>query len=137
MSERYRYGFINIAATRAAHGAEACFWEGNPERVRPTHFSIHWSNAPDQEMKWYRSVPDADVWARMFVSEPLLQRGWAFQEQILSPRMLHFGQWQLFWECRGLVACETYPQGLPASLSEHSLIDVKTLTLCNNSEDNR
>lgn len=52
MSKICRYGYINIAATGGAHGAKGCFWERNPERVRPTHFSIHWSNTPDQEMKW-------------------------------------------------------------------------------------
>lgn len=51
--------------------------------------------------------------------------------------MLHFGQEQLFWECRELVAYETYPRGLPASLREHDLIDIKTLTLRDESKDSR
>jgi hypothetical protein len=42
----------------------------------------------------------------------LNSRGWVFQERLLSPRTLHFSS-QLFWECRMLQACETYPSGLP------------------------
>lgn len=30
----------------------------------------------------------------------LSKRAWAFQERLLSPRILHFTQKQLFWECR-------------------------------------
>jgi len=39
-----------------------------------------------------------------------MKRGWALQERILSPRTLHFSKTELFWECRDLSACETYPQ---------------------------
>ena len=34
------------------------------------------------------------------------------QERLLSPRTVHFGS-TVFWECREIVACETYPEGLP------------------------
>lgn len=30
----------------------------------------------------------------------------------MSPRTLHFSS-QLFWECRTLQACETFPEGMP------------------------
>lgn len=30
---------------------------------------------------------------------PLLRRAWAFQERILSPRIIHFGDTQLYQEC--------------------------------------
>jgi hypothetical protein len=31
---------------------------------------------------------------------PLLTRAWAYQEQLLSPRVVHFGSQELTWECR-------------------------------------
>jgi hypothetical protein len=37
---------------------------------------------------------------------PLASRGWTMQEQILSTRMVHFEQFEMFWECRTLTACE-------------------------------
>jgi hypothetical protein len=30
---------------------------------------------------------------------PLLERAWAYQERLLSPRVLHFCQDELVWEC--------------------------------------
>lgn len=57
-------------------------------------------------------------WFRSISRAPLNGRGWVFQERSLSPRTLHFSS-QLFWECRTLKACETYPCGL---LSEPSIL---------------
>ncbi|KAK5164829.1 uncharacterized protein LTR77_009493 [Saxophila tyrrhenica] len=37
---------------------------------------------------------------------PLLGRGWAFQERLLSPRILHFTANELVWECLGHMSCE-------------------------------
>ncbi|KAF1917900.1 heterokaryon incompatibility protein-domain-containing protein, partial [Ampelomyces quisqualis] len=37
---------------------------------------------------------------------PLMQRGWVFQERLLSPRYLHFGQNELIWECMERLTCE-------------------------------
>jgi hypothetical protein len=37
---------------------------------------------------------------------PLSRRGWAFQERILSPRVLHFTEQELIWECLESVTCE-------------------------------
>jgi len=34
------------------------------------------------------------------LDSPLSNRGWILQERVLSPRILHFGKTQLFWECR-------------------------------------
>ncbi|KAL6696888.1 heterokaryon incompatibility domain-containing protein [Trichoderma pleuroticola] len=37
---------------------------------------------------------------------PLLNRGWVYQEQLLSRRMLHFTQNELIWECFEATRCE-------------------------------
>jgi hypothetical protein len=36
----------------------------------------------------------------------LMRRAWAFQERILSPRMVHFADEELYWECTATVTCE-------------------------------
>ena len=37
----------------------------------------------------------------------LLQtRGWTFQERVLAPRVLHYGEYELAWECASAIACE-------------------------------
>ncbi|KAJ6438776.1 Separin [Purpureocillium lavendulum] len=37
---------------------------------------------------------------------PTLTRGWIFQERFLSPRTLHFGPQELFWECLEATICQ-------------------------------
>jgi hypothetical protein len=37
---------------------------------------------------------------------PLLNRAWGYQERLLAPRVLHFGPYELFWECMQDLDCE-------------------------------
>lgn len=37
---------------------------------------------------------------------PLLTRAWVYQERMLSTRVLHFGRYELFFECNSNLACE-------------------------------
>jgi hypothetical protein len=39
-------------------------------------------------------------------NDPLLYRGWAFQERMLSPRTIHHHYRELIWECRHHFRCE-------------------------------
>lgn len=59
-------------------------------------------------------------WNDAITNAPLSSRGWVFQERLLSPRTIHFGTEQLFWECREAEACETFPLGLPRHFHEGS-----------------
>lgn len=49
-----------------------------------------------------------------FDRSSLSRRAWVFQERVLSPRTLHFGLSQLFWECNQHLACERFPDSLTA-----------------------
>lgn len=53
--------------------------------------------------------------------QPLGSRAWALQERMLPPRVLGFGEGELFWSCRQIPhACESLPSGT-ASLPDRSL----------------
>jgi hypothetical protein len=54
---------------------------------------------------------------REVTSCPVNQLGWAFQVSLLAPCVLHFGHYQLLWECREVNACEIYPKDIAARLS--------------------
>lgn len=45
-------------------------------------------------------------------------RLWTRQERLLSKRLLHLTGQQLYWECNGLKASETFPCGLPSLVWE-------------------
>jgi hypothetical protein len=41
-----------------------------------------------------------------FEHEPLNKRAWTLQERLLSPRTLHYGSQEMYWECQCCVLCE-------------------------------
>ncbi|KAH7138558.1 hypothetical protein B0J11DRAFT_476292 [Dendryphion nanum] len=45
-------------------------------------------------------------------------RVWTLQERLLSRRLLHLAGEQMYWECNGLKASETFPNGLPSLVWE-------------------
>ncbi|KAF4959051.1 hypothetical protein FGADI_1929 [Fusarium gaditjirri] len=50
--------------------------------------------------------PTSPSWELSIKNVPLLTRGWAIQERVLSKRILHFGGSCLLWECRELQTTE-------------------------------
>ncbi|KAL2040624.1 hypothetical protein N7G274_006603 [Stereocaulon virgatum] len=38
--------------------------------------------------------------------EPLDRRAWALQERVLSPRVLIYGSWQMYWQCQSQHRCD-------------------------------
>lgn len=50
-----------------------------------------------------------DLWATEVDASPLSRRAWTLQERLLSTRVLHFTESQIFWECQSKKACETWP----------------------------
>lgn len=68
-----------------------------------------------------------DYWDANMHSAHINSRGWVLQERYLSPRVLHFSQKQLLWECRRSQLSEMYPSGLhfkfvPGRLALRSLL---------------
>jgi hypothetical protein len=39
---------------------------------------------------------------------PLMTRAWAYQERLLSPRLVHFAMGEVMWECSELSLCECF-----------------------------
>lgn len=58
-------------------------------------------------------ITDPTLWENLVDKAPLIRRAWVVQERLLAKRMLHFCQYQLFWECQEKSACEAYPIQLP------------------------
>lgn len=116
MGQVYRNAFLNIGATGVTDGRGGCFQQRDYNEVyRPVIYKPECLTHCEKFYQPYTLVEDSflDKW---LLNEPLLQRGWVFQERFLAPRMLHFGSKQLFWECQEMVVCETFPMHmLPSS----------------------
>lgn len=111
MTTIYQNAWLTISATRSSSPTSGCYNSMEKQLVefkgsiRNSPFVLyarsHIEHVPED---W---GPDAGSAAeRRQFPLPLLTRGWAFQERLLSARFLHFGPQELFWECRELVTCE-------------------------------
>lgn len=114
MSKVYSLSVCTISASHASDGSGGCFSDRNPWTVLPcvvpSPFSMD-SNAPPflihgetLENRWKCDIPEA----------PLHKRAWVFQERLLSPRTLYFGQNQILWGCGQHELCESLPRGVPS-----------------------
>jgi hypothetical protein len=54
--------------------------------------------------------------------EPLSRRGWTLQERLLSPRIIHYGKQQMYWECRKCFQAEDGAQFNPLSFNADQLL---------------
>jgi hypothetical protein len=83
------------------------------EILRPRSLAVSHQFGPHEELCLQRISADWDTMCQ----QALYQRGWAFQERILAPRVLHFLNDQIAWECNttlyreGFRARQTNPSG--------------------------
>lgn len=110
MGDVYQHAIVNIAATSSKHSGEGLFRNRNVEHLRETIIAVARDWSGGLEPGEYRLI-HSGMWTENLDRSPLLQRGWVFQERVLSKRMLHFGAKQIMWECASLQASETFPEG--------------------------
>ncbi|OWY46862.1 HET-like protein [Alternaria alternata] len=116
MSSIYANSHITIAATLADGGGKGCYSE-----VSPYH----------QDHRVSAKLPDAttitaDLYVRKKIAHigeqgavtPLLNRGWVCQERLLPPRVLHFCEKELVWECQESSSCQCSSFDPPMRLKE-------------------
>ncbi|KAH7079635.1 heterokaryon incompatibility protein-domain-containing protein [Paraphoma chrysanthemicola] len=110
MSSVYGGSTLNIAASGAHDGAVGCFL-----RPQYTLQCLIQVEAGGRTLH-YRCVP-GNFYYHVLADMPLMRRGWTLQERLLPSRNLHFTSTQVFWECYQKVACETFPDKFPHSLT--------------------
>lgn len=108
MDRVYSYALCNLAASASVDGG------GGLCRIR-SEIDLHgevltaWSNRNNAHYEVVRF----DTWEHL-MQEPLYRRAWVLQETHLAPRVLHFGRYQVFWQCHSNVASETFPEAEPS-----------------------
>nr|POE53267.1 hypothetical protein CFP56_28489 [Quercus suber] len=111
MQAVYRKAFLSISALGAENDEVGCFFPRASAKVAPTIVEVHLSMNEDPK-KYRFSLEKGWAWRLAFDKEPLVERAWTIQERLLAPRVLHFGQSQVYWECREANCCETHPNGV-------------------------
>ncbi|TVY22392.1 hypothetical protein LHYA1_G008428 [Lachnellula hyalina] len=108
MADIYQNSFLTLAATASSNGMGGCFSDAKTDAPSEheltglqSHIGLDRIVVRTKLQHW--TWPPSKVSMKL---HPLLQRGWAFQERILSPRVLHFCKDELVWECREESVCE-------------------------------
>jgi hypothetical protein len=112
MWEVYSNSYCTIAATASSDSHGGLFRDRNALSTVPCKVQPAWSS--EQNGQYYCVASES--WKVEVEDSPLNSRGWVLQERALSPRILHFGNRQLLWECRSLTASEAFPQKLPEAM---------------------
>ncbi|RDW56424.1 hypothetical protein BP5796_13173 [Coleophoma crateriformis] len=123
MDQVYSRGTMNIMATDSRDSTGGLFWDRKPSQVGHIMVATSWDRMKPETLH----TMDDDYWNSELGIAPLNRRDWVLQERNLAPRSLHFGRFQLYWECREVAASEAYPDGVP-SLMEYGTRDPKIVT---------
>ncbi|KAL9616971.1 MAG: hypothetical protein Q9160_008198 [Pyrenula sp. 1 TL-2023] len=115
MKDVYKNAVCNVAATGSIDSGGGCFKDRIVSLVQPCILDSGPFGQSGRFILEHLSLWETDV-----NSAPLNSRAWVMQERLLSRRVLHFGKEQLFWECRELDACETYPVEMPYQFLERA-----------------
>lgn len=115
MADIYEGAYLTIAATASANCLEGCY-RSSPPSIIETGFSCTtktglsstiYCRQIDEHFDLDVAVPHS---SEKFEEFPLLDRGWVFQERFLSPRVLHFCDPELVFECRKGARCQCNDQ---------------------------
>ncbi|KAE9367953.1 HET-domain-containing protein, partial [Stipitochalara longipes BDJ] len=109
----YRNSFVTIAADSSPETTAGCFNKSSTNfdsLTKPVRISGNLSDRRVSSLYIGKTVETTFAelsldFERTIVDRcALATRGWAFQERIMSPRVLHYTDRQVFWECnRGLL----------------------------------
>ncbi|KAM0254379.1 hypothetical protein ACHAQJ_006848 [Trichoderma viride] len=114
MASIYSHAELTVAASWCDKVGQRLF----PSRSEPREVAVDVAEIDGQSIFIRRRKPhfnwfgiESDPFAHNIaenpeVEWPLLTRGWVYQEQLLSRRMLHFTRNELIWECFETTKCE-------------------------------
>ncbi|KAF4807360.1 hypothetical protein CGCSCA5_v013440 [Colletotrichum siamense] len=128
MHKVYSYSYCNISASGAQDSSKGLFFQRDPRQSLTENVTICTEGLGLGEDYVDCTIVNLEFWSHAVGQCPLNKRGWVLQERLLSPRVLHFGRDQLYWECRDHTAAECYPDGLPETLRDTALVKFKRLT---------
>lgn len=100
MASIYRNAYLTIAATKSSSGDGGLF-TGTPD------FEVSGKTPGEDYYLVFREKIKHELSVIDTMSNfPLVSRAWVYQERMLSPRVLHFGYYELFFECSSDMHCK-------------------------------
>ncbi|KAJ2988194.1 hypothetical protein NUW58_g4108 [Xylaria curta] len=110
MSSIYSNGHLTIAATHSGNGHGGLFsptedFEVCGKTIEGEAYRLFFRERIDHHIELISDVQFMEGHPTTKY-HPLLTRAWVYQERMLSTRVLHFGRYEIFFECRSTIECE-------------------------------
>lgn len=109
MANIFENSFLTLAASTATDDSGQFFVQMNPESSKVVELTGSTADGMAYNIyarrPTYHYLDDDCPGNHTTANAPLLTRAWVFQERLLAPRVLHFGE-ELTWECREASYCE-------------------------------
>ncbi len=126
MATVYSNAYLTIAATISRSCEDGIL---KPRTISAHHarFSLLNPRVPPEETAAHHpgEISVRSAWPNNIRDYELHKRGWAFQESILSRRIIHYTSHELLWQCRTCLARESRPVMKavdPASEQQHTFL---------------
>lgn len=110
IAEIYQSAYLNVSADEAS-GSNGLFFKRCSDTYAQVKVHLQIKALPN--ISEWMSI-DKGMWIAEVNRSPLSERGWVFQERVLSPRVVHFSRQGIFWGCREKSLCESFPSKLPS-----------------------
>lgn len=114
MGEVYSNSRLNLVVTASSNSHGGLRRQRDPRQTRACVLSPQWTGFEHHQQQYVCTA--SDIWGHVD-NAALQRRGRVLQERLLAPRILHFAEQQLYWECCTKCACESIPTKLPLSIS--------------------
>ncbi|CAG8952810.1 hypothetical protein HYFRA_00007522 [Hymenoscyphus fraxineus] len=116
MYEIYRNSYCNLSATAAIDGRQGMYRKRKPSQLWENETMLSSKGIPGlaSSNSVHRcTIMDLNFWEKNVDEAPVNRRGWVLQERLLAPRVIHFCEKEIAWECHQMDAAESWPDGLP------------------------
>ncbi|KAF2261833.1 HET-domain-containing protein [Lojkania enalia] len=130
MASIFEHSYLTLSAVKAEDGADGLFMDINREASQ-YEFNRQRAGSKSICLGVRRVIPHLPINLdpkefeyQVHTNFPLMARAWAFQERFLSPRVLHFGKKELYWECRDATYCECGSKDLSQEFGRLSYLDL-------------
>ncbi|KAL9105652.1 MAG: hypothetical protein Q9227_009201 [Pyrenula ochraceoflavens] len=124
MAGIYSNSYLTIAADASWDGTEGLFRQRNPTRLRSIIVPQEVSVVDRRGFVLY-----TDRWWDSIYHSPLASRAWTVQEKFLAPRLLHFAEEEVHWECMEMLTAESVPANFPTVPKSGYIVQKSSLHL--------
>jgi hypothetical protein len=101
MGSVYKDSTITISATMSGRSTDGFLGQKFPPNIFRGNVELKtWTDqASDARIKVNLKNEEEENLSRLFRTCPWNKRGWTLQESVISPRVLYFGERQIYWKC--------------------------------------